>query len=228
LNFPIEISAVAFDLDGTLVDTLPDLHEAANRMLAGIGREPATAPVVRTYVGDGVDRLVKRLLTADLDGEPAPAVFEPALAAFREHYAELLTCASRPFPGVLKTLETLRGRGFRLAVVTNKPERFTLPLLRGLGMERYFDLVIGGDSLPRKKPDALPLTHCAGTFGISQARLLMVGDSVVDVGAARAAGSPVFCVPYGYRGSTGVHELGCDAIVPALSDCLELIVIPRS
>lgn len=223
MNFPIEIAAVAFDLDGTLVDTLPDLHESANRMLAGLGRGPAVEAVVRSYVGDGVDRLVKRLLTGDPDGEPEPALFESSAAAFRAHYAELLTHASRPFPGVIEALHALRALGLKLACVTNKPERFTLPLLAGVGLAPYLDLTVSGDTLARKKPDPLPLAHCAQVFAVPASRLLMVGDSPADTGAARAAGCPVFCVPYGYRGGLGVHELDCDAIVPSLKDCLELI-----
>lgn len=228
MKFPIEIAAIAFDLDGTLVDTLPDLHESANRMLAGLGRPPAPEPLVRSYVGDGVDRLVKRLLTGKADGEPEPDVFEQSAAAFRAHYAELLTRASRPYPEVLETLRALRAMGLKLACVTNKPERFTLPLLAGVGLAPWLDLTVSGDSLPRKKPDPLPLVHCAQVFAVPVSRLLMVGDSPADTGAARAAGCPVFCVPYGYRGSLEVHELDCDAIVPTLKDCLELIRHPGS
>ena len=228
VDFPLQVEAVAFDLDGTLVDTLPDLHESANRMLAGLGRGPAPEPVVRSYVGNGVDRLVKRLLTGKSDGEPEPELFEQSAAAFRVHYAELLTRASRPYPGVVETLQALRGLGFKLACVTNKPERFTLPLLAGVGLAPYLDLTLSGDTLPRKKPDPLPLIHCAQAFSVPVSRLLMVGDSPVDTGAARSAGCPVFCVPYGYRGTLGVHELDCDAIVPTLNDCLELIRHPGS
>ena len=227
-EFPIAVSAVAFDLDGTLVETLPDLHEAAVRMLAHLGRGAVSESTVRSYVGDGVDRLVKRLLTADAEGEPDAQLFEKAAENFRAHYASVLTRASRPFPGAIATLEALRTRGFKLACVTNKPARFTAPLLQGLGLTAYLDLVISGDSLPRKKPDSLPLQHAAQVFGIAPAHLLMVGDSPVDTGAARAAGCPVFCVPYGYRGSMQVHDLDCDAIVPALLDLLDLIRIARS
>ena len=137
LNFPITVSAVAFDLDGTLVETLPDLHEAAIRMLAQIGRPAVSESTVRAYVGDGVDRLVKRLLTGEPDGEPDAVAFEEAAENFRAHYASVLTRASRPFPGALSTLEVLRSRGFKLACVTNKPERFTEPLLQGLGLHHY-------------------------------------------------------------------------------------------
>ena len=228
MNFPIEIKAIAFDLDGTLVETLPDLHESAIRMLAQIGRPPVSESTVRASVGDGVDRLVKRLLTGEPDGEPDAKSFEKAADNFRSHYAAVLTRASHPFPGVISTLGTLSSRGFKLACVTNKPARFTEPLLEGLALTGYLDLVLSGDSLPRKKPDPLPLIHVASVFGFHPAQLLMVGDSAVDTSAARAAGCPVFCVPYGYRGTLTVQELDCDAIVPTLPDLLDLIRLARS
>jgi len=112
--------------------------------------------------------------------------------------------------------------------VTNKPARFTEPLLEGLALAGYFDLILSGDSLPRKKPDPLPLVHCAQVFGIAPLHLLMVGDSPVDTGTARAAGCPVFCVPYGYRGTLAVQELDCDAIVATLPDLLDLISLLRA
>jgi len=228
LNFPITVSAVALDLDGTLVDTLPDLHEAAIRMLSDMERPAVPEATVKAYVGDGVDRLVKRLLTASSDGEPDTQLFERATANFRDHYATVLTHASRPFPGAIGALEKLQSRGFKLACVTNKPARFTEPLLESLGLRKYFDLVLSGDSLPRKKPDPLPLQHAAQRFSIMPAGLLMIGDSRVDIEAARAAGCPVFCVPYGYRGTWTMQALDCDAIVPALVNLLDLIRIPHS
>jgi phosphoglycolate phosphatase len=228
LRFPIEIAAVAFDLDGTLVDTLPDLHEAANRMLGDLGRPKVVDSAVRAYVGDGVDRMVKRLLTGDPDGEPDAALFDRAGNVFRTHYARVLSRASRPFPGVVEGLQEMRRHGLRLACITNKPAGFAEPLLRDIGLAPYLDLVLSGDSLPRRKPDPSPLLHCAQVFGVPASRLLMIGDSPNDTRAARAAGCPVFCVPYGYRGTLGVHELDCDAIVPGLLDSMKLIEIPRS
>lgn len=228
MRFPIEISAVAFDLDGTLVDTLPDLHEAANRMLGDLGRPHVDDSAVREYVGDGVDRLVKRLLTGDRDGETDAVLFDRAGKAFRSHYAEVLSGASRPFPGVMEGVQEMRRQGLRLACITNKPAAFTEPLLRDMGLTPYLHLVLSGDTLPRKKPDPLPLEHCARVFGVPASRLLMIGDSPNDCRAARAAGCPVFCVPYGYRGRLGVHELDCDAIVPALLDSMNLIEISQS
>ena len=228
LDLPICVSAVALDLDGTMVDTLPDLHEAANRMLSEMEQPAVAEATVRAYIGDGVDRLVKRLLTGSAEGEPDAGLFRQALLNFREHYASVLTRASRPFPGVVAALGKLRSSGFRLACVTNKPARFTEPLLERLGLNTYLDLVLSGDSLPRKKPDPLPLRHVAQTFSIAPARLLMIGDSPVYTEAARAAGCPVFCVPYGYRGTWTMHALDCDAIVPTLGDLLGLIRIPHS
>ena len=228
LKFPIPIAAVAFDLDGTLVDTLPDLHEAANRMLADLGRPAVEADRVRGFIGDGVDRLVKRLLTGALHAEPDRTAFEQARDRFREHYRQVLTRASRPYPGVVDALDEMRGRGLKLACVTNKPERFTRPLLEGLDLLRRMDCVVGGDTLTAKKPDPLPLAHCAEEFGIEPRLLLMVGDSAIDCAAARAAGCPVFCVPYGYPGTATVQSLDCDAIVPAVSDCLDFIQPVRS
>ncbi|MFL6579154.1 MAG: phosphoglycolate phosphatase [Burkholderiales bacterium] len=228
LSFPISVSAVALDLDGTLVDTLPDLHEASIRMLSDMQRPAVPEATVKAYIGDGVDRLVKRLLTATFDGEPDAKLFERAIAKFRDHYATVLTRASRPFPGAITALEKLQSRGFKLACVTNKPARFTEPLLAHLGLDKYLDLVLSGDSLPRKKPDPLQLQHAAQCFSIVPTRLLMIGDSPVDVEAARAAGCPVFCVPYGYRGAWAMQALDCDAIVPTLVDSLDLIRISHS
>ncbi len=225
---PLAVSAVAFDLDGTLVDTLPDLHEAGRRMLSDLGREAVAPDLTRAYIGDGVDRLIKRLLTGRQDGEPDPRDFARARESFLSHYAQGLMRESRPYPDAVAALARLRQCGFRLACVTNKPQAFTLPLLQGLGLSASLDLVLSGDSLPRKKPDPLPLLHCASTFGITPARLLMVGDSANDCLSARAAGCPVFCVPYGYRGEAGVQDLDCDAIVPTLSDALELISYTQS
>jgi phosphoglycolate phosphatase len=228
VKFPIEVSAVAFDLDGTLVDTLPDLHEAGNRTLADLGLAPVAVDLVRDYVGDGVDRLVKRILTGSADGEPDAGLFSQARARFGEHYWEVLSRASRPFPGVPEALDRMRALGLQLACVTNKPGKFTLPLLEGVGLLPRLDLIVSGDTLPRKKPDPLPLAHCAERFGIPQAKLLMIGDSRNDTTAARAAGCPVFCVPYGYRAGLDIRELDCDAIVASVSDSLELIRPVRS
>jgi phosphoglycolate phosphatase len=243
VKFPIDVSAVAFDLDGTLADTHPDIYESTNRTLADLGLAPVDAETVRSYIGLGIDRLVKRLLTGvtgsdggaqsagdrsanshgAANGEPDPALLAEAGAIFRAHYRQLLTNESRLFPEMEDTLRRIRALGLKLACVTNKVEMFTRPLLDGLGVLHFFDEVVAGDTLERKKPDPLPLTWCAQRFGIAPARLLMVGDSETDTLCARAAGCPVICVPFGYRSGMALHELDCDAIVQAASELFELI-----
>jgi phosphoglycolate phosphatase len=222
------VSAVALDLDGTLLDTLPDIAQAADRMLADLGRPAAGEARVRGYIGRGIPRLVKRLLTGELHDEPDEAAFERALPLFEQHYRETFAERSRPFPGVVEGIERMRGAGLRLACVTNKAASFTLPLLAHTGLAGFFDLVVSGDSLPRKKPDPLPLQHIAQRFGVAPAELLLIGDSDNDTEAARAAGCPVVCVPYGYPGEREVRDLDCDAIVPSLIEAVGLIVPPQS
>jgi phosphoglycolate phosphatase len=223
-----EVSAVAVDLDGTLLDTLPDIAQAADRMLVDLGRPAAGEARVRDYIGRGIPRLVKRLLTGELHAEPDEASFQRALPLFEEHYRQTFAERSRPFPGVTEGLERMRTAGLRLACVTNKAQSFTLPLLAHTGLAGFFDLVVSGDSLPRKKPDPLPLQHIAQRFGVAPADLLLIGDSDNDTEAARAAGCPVVCVPYGYPGERQVRDLDCDAIVASLIEAAGLIVPPQS
>ena len=226
VEFPIDIAAVAFDLDGTLADTLPDLHTSARLTMDELGLPQVDRDTVRDYIGQGIDRLVKRLLTGTPHGEPDPDAFKHAGAIFRQHYRRVLTNESRLFPGTEETLKGLRGQGVKLACVTNKTEAFTRPLLQGLGVLGLFDEIVCGDTLERKKPDPLPLIYCAERFGIAPQRLLMVGDSQTDTLCARAAGCPVICVPFGYRSGMQLHELDCDAIVPGVSSLFELIRTP--
>ena len=228
MKFPIDISAVAFDLDGTLADTLPDLYASANLTMHDLGLAPVDRETVRAFIGQGIDRLVKRLLTGTPDREPEPVTFENAASTFRKHYRQLLTNESQLFPGTEQTLRELKARRLKLACVTNKTDAFTRPLLDKLGVLGLFDEIICGDTLERKKPDPLPLIYCARQFGIEPGQLLMVGDSQTDTLCARAAGCPVVCVPFGYRSGMELHELDCDAIVPAISSLFELIRPPRS
>lgn len=223
LGFPLPVGAVAFDLDGTLLDTAEDLATAANAMLAELGHAPLPTATVRDFVGKGLVNLVRRSLAAASGSDPDAALMERATAACRSHYRDRLCVDTRPFPGVVEGLNALRAAGFPMAVVTNKPDEFTGPLLERTGLAAYFGLAIGGDTLARKKPDPLPLTHTARHFGVAPARLLMVGDSANDALAARAAGAPVFCVPYGYSEGADVRALDCDAIVASLCDVARLV-----
>jgi phosphoglycolate phosphatase len=222
MQFPLAVKAAAFDLDGTLLDTLPDIAEAARRMLADLGRPEPSPEAVRRYIGDGIDQLAKRLLTGQMDGNPPAEEFEHARDLFERHYRDTLTQRTQPFLGVEEGLRRFANDGLKLACVTNKAESFTLPLLKATGLRVFFDLVVAGDTLSRKKPDPLPLLHCAQQFGARPYELLVVGDSANDALAARAAGCPVFCVPYGYS-ARDVRELDCDAIVSDLVEAARLI-----
>lgn len=217
------VSAVALDLDGTLLHTLPDIAEAAQRMLRELGRAEVDEARVCSYVGNGIPRLVKRLLTGQVQAEPEPALFEQALQMFQRHYAATFLQRPLPFPGVVEGLMRMQAAGLRLACVTNKARAFTEPLLEAAGLSRYFQLVLSGDSLPAKKPDPLPLLHVARCFDTAPSQVLVIGDSDNDTRAARAAGCPVICVAYGYRGETPVRDLDCDAIVNDLIEAYRLI-----
>lgn len=211
------------DLDGTLLDTIPDLAAAVNLMLETLGRAPLPLVTVRSFVGKGIPRLVERALARDIDGHAEADVMAQALPVFERFYTEVNGRHTTMYPGVLEGLEQLRAAGFPLACVTNKAGAFTRPLLERTGLAAFFAQIVAGDTLVRRKPDPLPLQHACAQFGVAPARMLMIGDSVNDVQAARAAGCPVFAVPYGYNEGQAVQSLEVDAIVSALPDCIPLI-----
>ena len=223
MNFPINIKAVVIDLDGTLLNTAPDLARAAELMMAELGMPCPSIDTIRTYIGNGVSRLVKRVLTGDMDAEPDPELFARALPIYQKHYGAHVSEQSRPFPGVVEGLEAFRKMGLRIACITNKAEQFTVPLLKDTGLFGYFELILSGDTLPKRKPDPLPLQHACKVFGVQPAELLLIGDSLNDTQAARAAGCPVFCVPYGYNRGRPVEELDLDAVVPSLAEAARLL-----
>lgn len=225
VKFPLAVKMVMVDLDGTLIHTAPDLADCANRMLAELGRAPAAVETVMTWIGNGVPRLVKRALTGEMWAEPDTALFDKALAIYQKHYAAHVSDLSRPFPGVVEGLEKLKKAGFRLACITNKAEAFTLPLLKNLDLYKYFELVLSGDSLPKQKPDPLPLLHACKHFGITPEHGVLVGDSSNDVEAARAAGMPVLCVPYGYNHGHDIREAHPDAVVDSLAEADRHLVL---
>jgi phosphoglycolate phosphatase len=223
MTVPIPVKAVVIDLDGTLLDTAPDLAYAATLMMAELGLDAPPLDVIRTYIGNGVSRLVKRVLTGDMSAEPDAELFPRAYALYEKHYSANVARESAPFPGVIEGLQSLRKQGFRLACITNKAAIFTLPLLRDTHLLDFFELVLSGDSLPKRKPDPLPLLHACAHFGIQPAELLLIGDSLNDTQAARAAGCHVFCVPYGYNRGQPVADLYPDAVVPSIAVASTLI-----
>ncbi len=214
---------VLIDLDGTLVDSVPDLTRSVDAMMAALGRPPRGEAAVRNWVGNGVERLVKRALTGTLHDEPEPADFDRAYPIFLQRYAVHNGERARLYPGVRDGLAALADRGVHLGCITNKAARFTEPLLAALGVSEHFGIVLSGDSLPEKKPSPRPLLHAAAHFGIAPADALMVGDSISDVKAARAAGFPVVCVSYGYNHGLDIRSAGPDAVVDSLAELDELL-----
>lgn len=219
---PVDVRAIVVDLDGTLLDSAPQLAEAANRMLREIDYPPVAQEVLASYIGNGMAWLVKRALTGEMHATPDAALYEHAMPIFERHYAELLL-GSKPYDGVIEGLEAMRAAGFPLGCITNKAGRFTGPLLEGADLAKYFGIVVSGDTLPEKKPHPLPLLHAAGFFGVPVEQLLLIGDSLNDTLAARAAGCPVFCVPYGYNHGEPAETLDTDAVIANLSAALPLI-----
>jgi phosphoglycolate phosphatase len=225
MNFPIHVKVVVIDLDGTLLDTAPDLALAAELMMTELGRPCPRPEIIQTYIGNGVPRLVKRVLCGEMDAEPDTALFEQALTTYERHYGTHVADRSRPFPGVLDGLDAMKAAGFRLACITNKAERFTHALLKATHLFDYFELVLSGDSLPQCKPNPLPLQHAAEFFRARIDQVVLIGDSRSDTQAARAAGCPVLCVAYGYNHGRPVSELEPDAVVVSLVDARNLLVM---
>ncbi|MSP68254.1 MAG: phosphoglycolate phosphatase [Alphaproteobacteria bacterium] len=201
--------ALIFDLDGTLVDTAPDLLAALNGVLAERRRAALPDSMVRHLVGDGAAALVRRGMAAT-GAEVAEADLAPLVERFIALYRKDIATRSRPFPGVVDTLATLSGRGYRFAVCTNKRHDLTLELLDALGLRSLFPVVIGGDSLPTRKPDPGMVIASLAALDATPAGAVMVGDSLNDVRAAQAAKVPVIAVAYGYA---QVADLGADAVI---------------
>jgi len=220
-NVAQPIRAVIIDLDGTLLDTVPDLSTAADAMLAEIGRKPLGAGVVRDLVGKGLPNLVTRCLSAT--GGSDAELQASALEVFKRHYRACNGRRTMVYSGVTAGLDAFRRMAMPLGCVTNKAAAFAEPLLEMTGLRGYFSVVVSGDTLPEKKPHPAPLLHICRELGVPPHQAVVIGDSINDVQAARAAGCRVFCVPYGYNEGRDVRELDCDAIVADLEEASRLI-----
>ena len=214
---------ILIDVDGTLVDSVPDLAYCVDRMMQQLGREPRGENRVRDWVGNGVERLVRRALVGALEGEPDDADFERAYPLFMALYADNTSKRSFLYPGVREGLDKLKSAGYRLGCVTNKAGQFTEPLLKDLGVFDDFSIVISGDTLAKKKPDPAPLLHAAEYFGCDPAKAMMIGDSVSDVAAARAAGFQIICMSYGYNHGVDIREAKPDAVVDSMLEIFPLL-----
>jgi len=220
---------ILIDVDGTMVDSVPDLAFCVDEMMKTLGREPWGEAKVRTWVGNGVERLVKRSLTDQMEAEPDAALYDRALPIFSALYAENTSKRSSLYPGVREALDYLAGQGYKLGCVTNKAAQFTEPLLKDLGVYDRFAIVISGDTLPQKKPDPAPLLHAARFFDVGPDQALMIGDSVSDVKAARAAGFQIVCMSYGYNHGMDIRDARPDAVIDEMTELRGLLasVAPR-
>ncbi|NIC07894.1 phosphoglycolate phosphatase [Billgrantia bachuensis] len=213
-----DIRLVSFDLDGTLVDSVPDLAVAVDASLGELGLPAAGEVRVRDWVGNGSLKLMERALTFAQGGPPDRELLVRAHEAFLEHYGRDPGSRTCLYPGVRECLDALRARGLTLTLVTNKPFAFIRPILAQFGIDQHFSLCLGGDSLSQKKPDPAPLLHVAAHFDQPPGACLMVGDSRHDVAAGRAAGFRTLAVPYGYNHGEPIRDSQPDALVDSLAE----------
>lgn len=208
--------AVLFDLDGTLVDTAPDIADTLNAALAGEGFAPMGERWVRNHIGQGTAELVRQALA----GDATPERVERMLEAFHRLYAAQCGRRGRLFPGAAATLATLRNTGVKLALLTNKESRFAEFVLRVHGLDTAFDTRVCGDTLPVKKPDGAVVRHCLKQLRVTPRRALLVGDSAVDVRTARNGGVPAWAVSYGYNQEQPIEDARPDRVIASLTELL--------
>ena len=217
-------SHILFDLDGTLVDSAPDLTLAVDRMLERLGREAVGEQKVRAWVGNGTEMLIRRALAGSLDDSAAdrlPAsLHDEALALFMSIYSECNGETSRIFNGVVAFVDAMSEAGVKMAVVTNKLASFTDQLLARSALAEHFPVRICGDTLAVMKPNPAPLHHALERLGGAIGQALMIGDSETDIASARAAGVPCVAVSYGYNHGKPIREQGADLVVDSLTELL--------
>jgi phosphoglycolate phosphatase len=222
---PLAGAAIAFDLDGTLVDTAHDLIGTLNWLLAQEGHLPLPLAEARPFIGRGARWMIERGFQA-ADAPLAPAQVQPLFDRFIDRYEGHIADESRPFPGCVEALEVLKGQGAKLCVCTNKLTGLSTALLNALDMTRLFDAIVGADSTPAIKPDPRHLEAAIAAVGGSMGRALMVGDAATDAGAARAAKVPLILVSFGYT-ETPAADLGADALIDHFDQlpdaCLRLL-----
>lgn len=205
---------IIFDLDGTLVDSAPDLALGVNGMLKDFDLPQVEEADVRLWVGNGSKKLVERALNKVASG----ADLMEAHSAFMKNYKANLNGASRLYAGCEELLESIKAQGIQMALVTNKPFEFVPSLLKTLNIHDYFELLIGGDSLPENKPSPMPLLHCAEQLSVPVQDCLMVGDSKADIMSAKAAEMPVLAVLQGYNQGLDLNEFEPEVVLPELKD----------
>ncbi|RJG28016.1 phosphoglycolate phosphatase [Massilia cavernae] len=217
------IRAAIVDLDGTMLDTIPDFHVAINRMRADFELPAISQEAIALMVGKGSENLIRSVLAQDFDAAGVEHRIGEALDAYQRHYLDINGKHSTIYMDVEAGLKAMRAQGLRLACVTNKPVAFALPLLAEKGLAPYFEVIYGGDSFAKKKPDPMPLLHVCKDFSLKPQEVVAIGDSSNDAEAARAAGCYVLTVPYGYNHGVSIHETDSDGIVDSLLEAATLI-----
>jgi|TARA_R110001599_G_scaffold47784_8_gene138180 phosphoglycolate phosphatase len=211
---------IAFDLDGTLIDSVPDLAAAVVHTLTTLELRPPSEAEVRDWVGNGAPVLVERALTWALQAPPAPELLARGYDIFMAYYGAAPHVHTTLYPGVEQSLRALHQQGMTLALITNKPERFIEPLLHHFNLLAYFTLWVGGDSLAEKKPHPMPLLHAASHCQIPPAECVMVGDSRHDMAAGKAAGFTTVALPYGYNHGEPIEDSHPDLVLSSLTELL--------
>lgn len=217
------IRAAIIDLDGTMLDTAPDFLVAINSMRAEFDLAPLDLDTIKRFVGKGSENLIHKVLAVDFPEAQIQEHFAAALAAYQRHYLTINGDYSTLYPEVIEGLQVMRALGLRLACVTNKPIAFTLPLMEKKGLESFFEVVYGGDSFARKKPDPIALLQVCTDFNLAPSQVLAIGDSSNDAQAARAAACPVLLVPYGYNHGEAIQNVESDGIVASLLEAAQLL-----
>jgi phosphoglycolate phosphatase len=213
---------VLLDLDGTLVDSIPDLANSVNATLLELSIKERDLSNIRNWVGNGVEKLLHRALSDDIDGEAEPELFEKAYSRFMEIYKQNMCATTTCYQGVREGIDFLKEQKIKLGCVTNKSGAFVSPILEKTGLMNDMSVIVAGDTLPKKKPDPMPLLHAASILEIDPKQSLMIGDSVSDVKAARAADFQIVCVSYGYNHGKDIRDTKPDAVVDSLAELPQL------
>lgn len=211
-----------FDLDGTLIDSVPDLALSINQMLSKFDMATFSVDEIRRWVGNGASVLTQRALSGSININPSldPIFVEKALSIFLKFYEQNVCVDTSVFPNVASTLETLHSQGYCLVIVTNKPEQFVRPILTKLGLNHLFEIVVGGDSLSKRKPDPMQLEYVCERLAVTPAKCVMIGDSKNDIFAATAAKMESIGLTYGYNHGEDINSHGATVVFDDFADIL--------
>ena len=215
-----------FDLDGTLIDSVPDLALSLNQMLKALGMSTYPIETIRSWVGNGAAVLTKRALSGNIEISPDldASLAEKALSIVLEFYTQNVCVDTTLYPNVAETLETLHKNNYRVVIVTNKPEQFVRPILEKMGLNHLFEMVIGGDSLPKRKPDPMPLNYVCEKLAVKPEQCVMIGDSKNDIFAANAANMQSVGLTYGYNHGEDINSHGATIVFDDFADIIDTLL----